>query len=110
MGQPAKKIKPPKLSETSFVRAHMPKRPREVADRIACKELAGQRIREFLWELGLEKEHHLWMAHAARRAGLNYSTARSIIHGEKINVGPDVVDQISMATGCPVSVFYDVDA
>lgn len=49
-----------------------------------------------------------WMAHAARKMGLLYSTARAIIHGDKTSVGPVVVEQISRHTGCPISVFYDV--
>lgn len=105
----ARKLKPPMIpSSGSYVRTHMPRRPRPVEERESCKRIAARRIREFLHEIGTELELERWMAEAARRVGLNYSTAREIIHGYKTNVGPDVVDQISMATGCPVSVFYDL--
>jgi hypothetical protein len=104
-----RKLKPPAIPEEgSYIRTHMPRRPRPVEEREACKTIAGRRIRQFLHEIGDDIGSERWMAEASRRVGLNYTTARSIIHGYKQNVGPDVVDQISMATGCPVSVFYDL--
>jgi hypothetical protein len=94
----------------SLIRALMPKTVRRVESRKPAKEIAGVRIREFLWDIGREMDHEYgWIAFAAKRAGLHYETARALIHGVKINVGPDVVDQISMSTGCPVGVFYDLD-
>jgi hypothetical protein len=89
----------------------MPRAPRKIEDRQPCKEIAAVRLREFLWELGAEMDHeHGWKAFAIKRAGFKcYHTGWSIIQGEKITVGPDVVDQVSMATGCPISVFYDLE-
>lgn len=72
-----------------------------------CAEVAANRIRQFLLDQGRQKNFSQWMAGAAREAGLNPSTARSLIHGHKIRVGPNVVDQIARATGCPIAVFYD---
>lgn len=104
-----RKLKAPAIPDSgSYVRTHMPRRPRPVEERESCKLIAGRRIRQFLHEIGGDIGSDLWMAEAARRTGLNYTTARCIIHGYKLSVGPDVVDQISMATGCPVSVFYDL--
>jgi hypothetical protein len=105
-------FKPPSLTrgQHSFVHAHLPKRPRLVEERTPAKEIAGVRIREYLFDLGREMRHEFgWMAHAARKAGLNYATARKIIRGDRITVGPDVVDQISLTTGCSVSIFYDLE-
>lgn len=92
----------------SLIRALMPKAVRKIEKRQPAKEIAGIRIREFLWDVGREMDYQFgWIAHAARRAGLQYETARALIHGIRLNVGPDVVDQISMATGCSVGTFYD---
>lgn len=103
-------LKPPTFrgDKKSLIRSLMPKTVREVEKRQPCKEIAGVRIREFLWDIGREMDHDYgWIAYAAKRAGLCYETARALIHGSKINVGPDVVDQISIATGCPVGYFYN---
>lgn len=72
-----------------------------------CAEVAAMRIRQALLDQGRQKNFSQWMAGAARDAGLNPTTARAIIHGKKVRVGPDVVDQIARATGCPIAVFYD---
>lgn len=77
------------------------------ANKRPCAEVAAQRIREFAWDLGADLSWHRWIASSARAMGLNYSTAWSITKGKKFRVGPDVVDQISAATGIPVAVFYD---
>ena len=82
-------------------------RLKKVQDKRPCAEVAAQRIREFAWDVGAEMGWNRWMAFASRELGLNYSTARAIIKGEKFRVGPDVVDQIARKTGCPVAVFYD---
>lgn len=73
----------------------------------SCAEVAAERIREFLWDLGADKEWERWIAASSRDAGLGYTTAWAIARGKKTRVGPDVVDQISKATGIPVAVFYD---
>lgn len=83
------------------------KRLEKLQDKRPCAEVAAERIREFAWDVGAERGWQRWMAFASRELGLSYSTARAIIRGDKFRVGPDVVDQISKATGCPVAVFYD---
>ena len=72
-----------------------------------CAEVAAERIREFCWDLGADMGWERWIAESARKMGLNYTTAWMIARGRKTRVGPDVVDQISAATGVPVAVFYD---
>lgn len=72
-----------------------------------CAEVAAERIREFAWDLGADLEWNRWMAEVSRRMGMNYDSVRQLIHGKKQYVGPGLVDQISQATGIPVSVFYD---
>lgn len=73
----------------------------------SCAEVAAERIREFAWDLGADKGWDMWIAEAARRMGLSYTTTWNIVRGRKTRVGPDVVDQISQHTGVPVAVFYD---
>lgn len=78
-----------------------------------CKEIAAIRIREFLFELGAEVKFRFpgWIAYAVEKAGFAcYGTGRGIINGSVTSVGPDVVEQISRHTGCPISVFYDAEA
>lgn len=72
-----------------------------------CAEIAAERIREFAWDLGAELGWERWIAHVSRECQMSYSTLWSIVRGHKTRVGPDVVDQISRATGIPVAVFYD---
>jgi hypothetical protein len=107
----ALKLKKPSLKAPSFVSQHLPRRPRAINDdRRPCKEIAAERVREFLWELGAEVEYATpgWKAYAIKKAGLHcYHTGWAIIQGEKTTIGPDVIDQISAKTGCPVGVFYD---
>jgi hypothetical protein len=99
-----------KLQSKSIIAQHMPRTVREVKNRPPCKQIAAERIYEFLWEIGADYKHEIgWKTRAAERAGLNYSTALSIINGDKETVGPDVVDQISIATGVPVGIFYDYE-
>lgn len=110
MGHPLRKLHIPRIDGRSFIATSMPRRPRNLDDRPICTEVAAARIREFLFEVGRNDKdlEWGWMAHAAKSAGLNYGTARSIIHRDKTSVGPTVVEQISRHTGCPISVFYDV--
>jgi hypothetical protein len=82
-------------------------RLRAAKDKRSCAEVAAERIREFCWDLGADKGWHRWIATSARQMGLSYTTAWAIARGKKTRVGPDVVDQISAATGVPVAVFYD---
>jgi hypothetical protein len=84
-------------------------RLKAAAKRPPCAEVAARRIREYLWDLGAEKNHHLWIAEVARKAELNYTTVWALVRGYKTRVGPDVVDQITRATGCPIAVFYDAE-
>ena len=80
------------------------------AKRPPCAEVAAKRIREYFFDLGKELNYTRWMAEVSRKAGMNYTTVREIIHGRKTRVGPDVVDQIARTTGCPVRVFYDYES
>lgn len=115
MGRKLRKIYPPRIDGNSFVTSHIPRRQTPeylhlVENRPRCTELAYERIREYLFEIGRNDMglEFGWMAHAAQVAGLNYATARAIIHREKTSIGPTVVEQISRKLRCPVSVFYDV--
>lgn len=82
-------------------------RLKAAAKRPPCAEVAARRIREYFFDLGFDLGYNKWMAEVSRKAGMNYTTVCAIIHGHKTRVGPNVVDQIAAATGCPVSVFYD---
>lgn len=84
-----------------------PQRLELAMEKRPCAEIAAERIKEFLWDLGAEKDWYRWIAAASRAAGLNYRTAYDIATGRKNYVGPRVVDQIATITGIPVSVFYD---
>ena len=77
------------------------------AERRPCAEVAAERIREYAWDLGAEKDWHRWIAESARKMGMSYSTVHAIVTGKITRVGPKVVDQISRVTGIPVGVFYD---
>jgi hypothetical protein len=110
--------KQPPLPEHDYARDHRvlralaefkTKRRLELAKvKRPCAEIAAERIREFAWDLGAEREWYRWIAAAQREMGFNcYSTVWAIVTGKKTRVGPDVVDQISRATGIPVAVFYD---
>jgi Helix-turn-helix len=84
-----------------------PARLKAAQRRRPCAEVAAIRIRQYFLDLGKELGYDKWMAQVARESGMTYSTCREIIHGRKTRVGPNVVDQIAKATGCPVAVFYD---
>lgn len=84
-------------------------RLKAAAKRPPCAEVAARRIREYFFDLGKELNYTKWMAEVSRKAGMNYTTVRSIIHGHKKRVGPNVVDQIARSTGCPIAVFYDAE-
>ncbi len=77
------------------------------AQRRDVAEVAAERIRELAWDYGADKDHHLWMADAARRLGANYETLRRICKGETTRVGLKVVQQIQLTTGLPIGLFYD---
>lgn len=103
------KIKAPQLEDRSFVRAHIPRKLREVPEnREPGNLVAARRIREFLYDMGRELEFEYgWKAKAIARAGLNYSVGWSLIQGHHESVGFGVIEQISRATGCSISVFCD---
>jgi hypothetical protein len=84
-------------------------RLKAAAKRRPCAEVAAIRIREYFFDLGAELGYTRWMAEVSRKAGMNYTTVCAIIHGHKTRVGPNVVDQIALTTGCPVAVFYDAE-
>ncbi len=92
----------------SLINQYKTKKRLEWAEkRRPCAEVAAERIREYAWDLGAEKDWYRWIAESARKMGMNYSTVYQIVTGKKTRVGPDVVDQISRVTGIPVGVFYD---
>lgn len=114
MARKLRKLYPPRIDGASFVVNHIPKRisadyEQLIDNRPRCTEIAYERIREYLFEIG-RNDMNLeigWMTHAAEVAGITYATARAIIHRDKTSVGPTVVEQISRKLRCPVSVFYD---
>jgi hypothetical protein len=103
---------------TRAVREHANKRRlRDVADLQSSGEVAAQRIREFAYDVGADVKHARgWMAYAARKLGVQYTTLYAVInmgrgkskkHRRKSTVGTRTVDQIARFTGCPIAVFYD---
>lgn len=114
MGRKLRRLYAPRVDGDSFITTHIPKRQSQaylelVDNRPKCTEIAYERIREYLFEIG-RNDMGLewgWIAHAAKIAGLNYRTAWSIVHREQTAAGPIVVEQISRKLRCPVSVFYD---
>lgn len=70
--------------------------------------VAMERAMQFAWDIGADMKHeHGWKAYAARRMGLNYSTAWSLINGHTPALSTKTVDRIALKTGVPVSSLYD---
>lgn len=104
------KVEPPKLGVVSFIRSHMPKKPRPIKDRQAAKEVGCVRLRELLWDLGRADDFaYGWKSRACAAVGIPYTTGLEIINGKKVVLYPDHVDMVSMTTGVPVSMFYDAE-
>lgn len=103
------RIRAPQIDDRSFIRAHIPRKLREVPEnRDPGNIVAARRIREFLYDIGRELNFEYgWKAKAIARAGLTYGTGWQIIQGISASVGFGVIEQISMATGCSISVFCD---
>ena len=112
MGWALRKLDLPPLKGRSFVAQHLPRRRLRVVDELDCDAVACERVRSYLFEIGRTDKNleRGWMIHAAEKAGLNYATARSIIHRDKTVMGLHVAKQISAKTGIPVHIFYDVTA
>lgn len=74
-------------------------------------EIAAERIRELLWDLGAEHGWHRWVAASTRAIGADSSYCRlwEIATGRATRVGPGLVDKIANFTGIPAGVFYDQD-
>lgn len=75
-------------------------------------EVAAERVYELLYEIGQEwQEMHGreygWKAAAARKAGLNYATAWTIMGGEHPSLSTRTVDKVSQALNIPIAAFYD---
>lgn len=106
------RIRAPQIDDRSFIRAHLPRRPREIdLDRDPGNVIAARRIREFLFDIGRELGmEYGWKAKAIAKAGLQYNTGWRIIQGLHVSVGFGVIEQISLATGCPISIFCDSEA
>lgn len=106
------RIRAPQIEDRSFVRAHIPRRPRAISEeRDPGNVVAARRIREFLFDIGRELGmEYGWKAKAIARAGLQYNTGWRLIQGLNESVGFGVIEQISRATGCPLSIFCDGEA
>lgn len=70
--------------------------------------VAMERAMQFAWDIGADMNHgYGWKAYAARRMGLNYSTAWQLIQGLTPSLSTKTVDRIALRTGVPVSSLYD---
>jgi hypothetical protein len=83
------------------------RRLRDAAHLRPSGEVACERVRELMWDLGAELDWTRWVCEVSRQIGINERTGQGIASCERLSISTQTVDAIARHTGIPVRVFYD---